>query len=40
MSGFGVELTNDELREMMAVADTDGDGRISYADFVRVTASL
>ena len=30
MTNLGEELTDDELREMIAEADKDGDGEINY----------
>ena len=29
-------ITEEQLREMMKTADTDGDGKIVYAEFIKV----
>lgn len=36
MGNLGEKLTSDELKEMMREADTDGDGKIDYKEFVKV----
>lgn len=36
MANLGERLTAGELREMMKEADTNGDGRIDYEEFVKV----
>ena len=33
MAGLGVKLTNEEVDDMIAECDTDGDGEISYEEF-------
>ena len=33
MSQLGVKLTKEEVDDMIAEADTDGDGEISYVEF-------
>ena len=35
MTFCGVVTDNDEVIEMMALFDTDGDGRLAYAEFVK-----
>ncbi|KAL7676755.1 hypothetical protein ACOME3_003004 [Neoechinorhynchus agilis] len=32
----GEELTEDDITEMLKVADTDGDGRVSYSEFAKI----
>jgi Ca2+-binding EF-hand superfamily protein len=32
-----MQVTDDEVYDMIRVADLDGDGRVSYEEFVRVT---
>jgi calmodulin len=40
MSNLGEKLSAGELREMMREADTNGDGRIDYQEFVKVCPSF
>ena len=37
MTNLGERLTDDEVDEMIKVADADKDGKISYQDFVAIT---
>ncbi len=40
MSNLGVELTDDELTEMVLEADIDGDGQVCFEEFYNMmTAS-
>ena len=34
MNNLGENLTDEEVDEMMAEADVDGDGQINYEEFV------
>merc|ERR1712224_1021112 len=36
MTNIGVELTDEEADEMIREADVDGDGQISYEEFVKI----
>jgi len=36
MANLGEKLTDGEVNAMMKEADTDGDGTISYTEFVKV----
>ncbi|XP_041027211.1 calmodulin-2/4-like isoform X1 [Juglans microcarpa x Juglans regia] len=36
MTNFGEKLTDEEVDEMIREADVDGDGQISYEEFVKV----
>jgi calmodulin len=36
MANLGEKLSKAELTEMMKEADTNGDGKIDYAEFVKV----
>nr|TKW30026.1 hypothetical protein SEVIR_2G007300v2 [Setaria viridis] len=36
MYNLGSNLSGDEVKEMMRVADTDGDGRLSYEEFKQI----
>ncbi|XP_065663267.1 calmodulin isoform X1 [Hydra vulgaris] len=36
MSKFGENLTSEELEEMMKEADANGDGKVDYAEFVKM----
>ena len=36
MNSMGQRLTEEELNEMMEAADSDKDGRIDYAEFVKM----
>ncbi len=36
MTRLGEEVTMDEVKSMIAAADSDGDGQISYKDFIRI----
>ena len=33
---LGENLTDDEMREMIAEADRDGDGFVNFEDFMRI----
>ena len=33
LSGLGEEVTNDIVEEMIKMADTDNDGKVSFAEF-------
>lgn len=39
MSRLGVEFTSEELQEMVAEADVDGDGQVNYHEFYTVMTS-
>lgn len=39
MSQLGEKLTAGELDEMIKEADTDGDGKINYVEFVKMMVS-
>ena len=39
MANLGERLTAGELKEMMKEADTNGDGKIDYEEFVKVRRS-
>lgn len=36
MTNLGEKLTEQEISDMMREADTDGDGKINYEDFVKI----
>ncbi|KAB1212169.1 putative 3,4-dihydroxy-2-butanone kinase [Morella rubra] len=36
MTNLGEKLTDEEVEEMIRVADVDGDGQVNYEDFVRM----
>lgn len=36
MKNLGEKLTDEEVEEMIRVADVDGDGQVNYEDFVRM----
>ena len=36
MAEVGEKLTDDEIKEMICEADIDGDGQISYEEFVKL----
>ena len=36
MINLGVELTDEEVDEMVREADLDGDGQVNYEEFVTV----
>ena len=40
MKNLGENLTDGEIGEMMREADTDGDGQINYAEFVKMMSPL
>lgn len=40
MTSLGERLSANELKQMMTEADTNGDGKIDYAEFVKVHLSL
>ena len=40
MTSLGEELTEEEVREMIKEADTDGDGQVSYEDFKKIYLSF
>lgn len=39
MKNLGEELNDDEIAEMIRVADLDGDGQVKYDDFVAMISS-
>jgi len=39
MKNLGEKLTSEEVKEMMREADTNGDGKIDYEEFVKVHRS-
>ena len=39
MNNLGEKLTIEEIQEMIAEADTNGDGKISYREFVMAVLS-
>ena len=39
MNQLGLELTDKEVQHMVWLADTDGDGKINYEEFVTVMTS-
>lgn len=40
MKNMGNKLREDELRELLATADVDGNGTIDYEEFVAATVNL
>lgn len=36
MSNIGEALTDEQIAEMIKEADTDGDGRINYEEFLKM----
>ncbi|KAK7344182.1 hypothetical protein VNO77_13516 [Canavalia gladiata] len=36
MRSIGVKVTEEELEQMIIVADVDGDGRVNYEEYVRM----
>ena len=36
MINQGEQLTDEELEEMIRLADLDGDGQVNYEEFVRI----
>ena len=39
MTNSGVKLTDEEVDEMIKEADTDGDGRVNYEEFVQMVTA-
>ena len=39
MTNLGEKLTDEEVDEMIAEADIDGDGEINYEEFVKMMTS-
>ena len=39
MTNLGEKLTDEEVDEMIREADIDGDGKISYEEFVKMMMS-
>ncbi|KAH7424218.1 hypothetical protein KP509_12G095500 [Ceratopteris richardii] len=39
MTNLGEKLTGDEIHEMIREADLDGDGKVSFQEFVRMVSS-
>lgn len=40
MAGFGMDLTDEDIEDMMREADFDNDGMVNYKDFARIMTSL
>ena len=40
MISLGEEITEEEVKEMIKEADTDGDGQVSYEDFKKIYLSF
>ncbi|KAK9140084.1 hypothetical protein Scep_009765 [Stephania cephalantha] len=40
MISLGAKLTEEELQEMVRVADVDGDGQINFDEFVRMMLAV
>lgn len=40
MLSLGEKLTDEEVEEMVRQADLDGDGQISYQEFIRMMLSF
>ena len=36
---LGLKLSDEEIDDMIAIADSNGDGKVSYGEFVRVMFS-
>ena len=37
MTSLGERMTDEEVKELIQETDTDGDGRISYEEFVKMS---
>lgn len=40
MAGFGMELTDEDIDDMVREADFDHDGKVNYKDFAKIMTSL
>ena len=36
---LGLKLSDEEIDDMIAIADSNGDGKVSYGEFVRIMFS-
>ena len=39
LKGLGEDVTDDVVTEMMNLADTDGDGKVDFAEFCKAASS-
>lgn len=39
VNSIGMRLTDDQIDDMIRVADKDGDGDISYVEFIKLMTS-
>lgn len=40
MINLGEKLTDEEARQMISEADTDGDGLVNYEEFVKIMMAV